>query len=179
MFELNRSSMLGKATMLAAVLGLFTGAVHAQDNIQAIMENIRPVGQVCLAGQDCNAGTGGQSGSAASTAAPVSTTTQAPPPAPATTPAATAAPAADTAAPAFDVAASYQQFCFACHGTGAAGAPVLGDTEAWDARLENGMETVVANAMNGLNAMPAKGLCMTCTEDNIRALISYMIEGGQ
>ena len=90
-------------------------------------------------------------------------------------PATAAAPAADD----FDVAATYQLRCFACHGTGAAGAPVLGDADAWGARMANGIETVMANAINGVGAMPARGLCMDCTDDHIRSLIDYMVEGGQ
>ena len=69
--------------------------------------------------------------------------------------------------------------CFACHGSGAAGAPVTGDAEAWGERMEKGIDVVLANAMNGTGAMPAKGMCMDCTEENIRSLIDFMVEGSQ
>jgi cytochrome c5 len=64
----------------------------------------------------------------------------------------------------------------ACHTTGAAGAPMLGDAEAWNERLEKGMDQVLANAINGVGAMPARGLCMSCSDDDLQALIDYMIE---
>ncbi|PCJ27812.1 MAG: hypothetical protein COA96_02630 [SAR86 cluster bacterium] len=80
----------------------------------------------------------------------------------------------ETAVAAFDAAATYQMSCFACHGTGAAGAPVLGDQEAWSERMEKGIDSVMANVMNGLNAMPAKGLCFTCSDDDLLALVEYM-----
>jgi len=34
---------------------------------------------------------------------------------------------------------------------------------------------VVANSINGVNTMPAKGLCFDCTDDDLRALVEYMI----
>ena len=128
---------------------------------------IAPVGQVCLAGEPCV----GQPASGASTAT-ASSATSAPAPA--------AAPAADTpaAAPAetdFDVAAAYNQSCMACHTTGAAGAPKIGDAAAWETRLEKGMDAVMNNVLNGINAMPARGLCMSCSDDQLAALVDYMI----
>ncbi len=77
----------------------------------------------------------------------------------------------------FTPEATYMQFCFACHSTGAAGAPKVGpgNKAAWDERLQKGLDAVVANAISGLNAMPARGICMTCTDDEIRALVEYMI----
>ena len=49
----------------------------------------------------------------------------------------------------------------------------------WESRLEKGLDAVVANAVNGMNAMPAKGLCFDCNEDDIRALVEYMLETSQ
>lgn len=81
----------------------------------------------------------------------------------------------------FNAETSYMASCFACHSTGAAGAPKVGagNADVWTARLEKGMDAVVANAINGLNTMPAKGLCFTCTDDDLRALVEYMIESSQ
>ena len=45
----------------------------------------------------------------------------------------------------------------------AAGAPILGDIEAWDSRMKKGMDAVMNNVINGVNAMPAKGMCMDCS----------------
>lgn len=78
----------------------------------------------------------------------------------------------------FDAQAKYMASCFACHSTGAAGAPKVqpGTISDWESRLAKGMEVVVANAINGINAMPPKGLCFDCTDDDLRAIIDYMIE---
>src|SRR6476659_10093090 len=39
--------------------------------------------------------------------------------------------------------AVYTAVCAACHGTGAAGAPQLGDAGAWSARIAQGYDTLV------------------------------------
>ena len=70
--------------------------------------------------------------------------------------------------------AKYQTACFACHSTGAAGAPKTGDAAAWAPRLEKGMEALLQSIKNGLNAMPPTGLCPDCTDDEYKALIEYM-----
>lgn len=66
--------------------------------------------------------------------------------------------------------------CNACHGTGVGGAPKPGDEAAWEPRLEKGMDAVFENAWNGFNAMPAKGICMDCSEEEFRSTIEYMIK---
>jgi cytochrome c5 len=79
----------------------------------------------------------------------------------------------------FDVERAYMQSCWACHNSGAAGAPKVGDAAAWGARMEKGIDAVVTNAVNGLNAMPAKGMCFTCTNDDIKALVQYMVDNSK
>ena len=81
----------------------------------------------------------------------------------------------------FDAEATYMMSCFACHSTGAAGAPKVGDgnADAWAPRMEKGMEAVVANAINGLNTMPPKGLCFTCTDEDLAAIVTYMVSSSQ
>lgn len=53
--------------------------------------------------------------------------------------------------------AVYAAVCAACHGTGAAGAPKVGDAAAWKARLGQGYDTLVQHAVQGIRAMPPKG----------------------
>ena len=53
--------------------------------------------------------------------------------------------------------AVYTAVCAACHDSGAAGAPKLGDNAAWGARLKQGYDTLVKHAIEGIRAMPAKG----------------------
>ena len=81
----------------------------------------------------------------------------------------------------FNPEQKYMASCFACHSTGAAGAPKVGDGMAieWEPRLEKGLDAVVANTVKGLNTMPAKGLCFDCTDDDLRAIVQYMIETSQ
>ena len=80
----------------------------------------------------------------------------------------------------FDAAATYQSTCYACHGTGQAHAPIVGETIEWEIRLEKGMNTLVKNTIEGLNGvMPARGLCIICSDEDLKALVEYMIEQSQ
>ena len=69
----------------------------------------------------------------------------------------------------------YQANCFACHGTGAMGAPKKGDA-SWEERMKKGLDQVVANAINGINTMPARGGCAACTDEEIKAAVEFMIK---
>ena len=53
--------------------------------------------------------------------------------------------------------AVYEGLCVACHGSGAAGAPKLGDRGAWRARIAQGLDTLVKHATDGFRGMPPKG----------------------
>lgn len=75
---------------------------------------------------------------------------------------------------AFNVDSKYKQACAACHGMGVAGAPKAFDAAAWKARLDTGMDKMVAAVTNGKGAMPPKGLCNSCTADQFKDLINYM-----
>ena len=73
----------------------------------------------------------------------------------------------------------YKSTCFGCHGTGAAGAPKLGDAAAWSARISKGMDVLVSNAINGFNAMPPRGTCGSCSDDDIAAAVQYMVDNSK
>lgn len=162
-------NMVTRALVLTGLLGFSVTVAWAQSGSDRVADNLAPIGDVCLAGDPCSAAPAAAAPAAAPAPAPVVA-------APA---AAAPAPAAEPAADNFDVAGAYQLRCFACHGTGAAGAPVIGNAEAWGERMAKGMDAVMANAINGIGAMPARGLCMDCTDDQIAALINYMVDGGQ
>jgi cytochrome c5 len=68
----------------------------------------------------------------------------------------------------------YNKACAVCHAAGVAGAPKVGDTAAWEPRLAKGMDALVASVTNGLNAMPPKGMCFDCSDEDYRELITYM-----
>ena len=75
-----------------------------------------------------------------------------------------------------DIQAKYQSSCFACHGTGAAGAPMTGNKSQWAPRLELGMDVLVASVKKGKGAMPPNGLCNDCTDDQFKSLIEFMVK---
>jgi len=63
----------------------------------------------------------------------------------------------------------------ACHASGAAGAPKLGDKAAWKPRIAAGMDSMVKNAINGKGAMPPKGGRMNLTAAQIKSTVEYMV----
>ncbi|WP_417664386.1 c-type cytochrome [Pseudidiomarina donghaiensis] len=71
--------------------------------------------------------------------------------------------------------AVYNKFCAACHTSGVLGAPKLNDAADWEPRLAQGMDTVLKHAIEGYNAMPPKGTCNDCSDEEIQAAIDYMI----
>ena len=118
-----------------------------------------PVGALCRAGESCTA----------ASAMPAVAETQAPAGAPAGAPAAVAQSGEQI----------YNQFCVACHAVGVANAPKLGDTAAWADRIGKGMDVLMASTLNGINAMPAKGTCMTCSDADLQAAVEYMVDSSR
>lgn len=74
-----------------------------------------------------------------------------------------------------DANALFDAHCFSCHGTGWQAAPVIGDSFAWEERRAKGMDVLLQNTLQGLNAMPPKGSCSDCTEDELLAIIQLLI----
>ncbi|HDR9482555.1 TPA: c-type cytochrome [Burkholderia aenigmatica] len=87
-------------------------------------------------------------------------------------PAVPAAPAA--ASPARSGEVIYSSVCFACHATGAAGAPKVGDKGEWLPRIAQGDATLLHHALLGFKAMPPRGGCSACSDAEIKAAVSYM-----
>jgi len=69
----------------------------------------------------------------------------------------------------------YSKICIVCHATGVQGAPKLGVEVDWRDRLKKGKETLVKNAIEGINEMPAKGGNPALTEQDIRGVVEYML----
>ena len=69
----------------------------------------------------------------------------------------------------------YGKFCRTCHETGLTEAPKLGDAEAWAPRISKGMEAMLLTTKQGLNLMPAMGLCMACSDAELEAAIEHMV----
>lgn len=69
----------------------------------------------------------------------------------------------------------YNTVCAACHATGAAGAPKVGDAAAWGPRIAQGNDTLYKHAIGGFNMMPPKGTCGTCSDDEIKSVVDLMV----
>jgi len=144
------------AIVLIIIATNLTSEVSDYKPEELVLENIQPVGQVYIAGQNEPEGT---------IAAEV----------------VVADGAAGDAAAAEPKSGEqvYNGSCMACHGTGAAGAPKTGDAGAWAPRIATGMDKLLSNAINGLNAMPPKGLCMSCSDTELQAAVEYMVSQSQ
>jgi cytochrome c5 len=75
----------------------------------------------------------------------------------------------------------YNTACMACHSTGAAGAPKVGDAAAWAARIAKGTDALYASGVNGVagTGMIAKGGCVACSDEEIHAAVDYMVANSQ
>jgi cytochrome c len=77
----------------------------------------------------------------------------------------------------------YESACLMCHGTGAAGAPKVGDKAAWTPRIAQGMDTLVKNAISGFQGstgmMPPKGGHSELSDEDIRAAVTHMVGASQ
>ena len=65
--------------------------------------------------------------------------------------------------------------CKMCHEAGVGGAPKMGDKAAWKARIAQGTDTLHNHAISGFNAMPPKGTCATCSDDEIKAAVDFIV----
>ncbi len=108
----------------------------------------------------------------------------APAPAPAAAPASPAAPVAVATIPAAatktaDASASgkstYDSVCMACHTSGVANAPKLGDKVAWAPRMKQGKDVLYASAIKGKGAMPAKGGNPALADAAVKAAVDYLV----
>ena len=78
------------------------------------------------------------------------------------------------------VESNFNKSCATCHNAGVAGAPKFADAAAWAPRIEKGMDTLYASTINGLPpAMPQKGMCFSCSDDDLRALVDYMVSAAK
>ncbi len=68
----------------------------------------------------------------------------------------------------------YQGACLACHTTGAAGAPKIGDSGAWSPRIAKGLDSLITSAINGVGAMPPRGGSQY-NDEQMRAVVEFII----
>ncbi|MGQ0709601.1 MAG: c-type cytochrome [Rhodoferax sp.] len=72
------------------------------------------------------------------------------------------------------LAAVYERSCRSCHAESAAQAPLSGFAPHWQARLAQGMPTVLQHVHEGLRGMPARGYCNDCSDQDFEALVRFM-----
>jgi len=65
--------------------------------------------------------------------------------------------------------------CAKCHASGVAGAPKIGDREAWSARVKAGVDPLVRSAIKGHGAMPSRGGMADLTDPEIRDAVIHMV----
>ena len=78
-----------------------------------------------------------------------------------------------------DGAQVFDQSCAACHSSGIAGAPKLGDQVQWKTRLAKGTAVLYVNALNGISSstgvMPAKGGNASLSDTEVKAAVDYIV----
>jgi cytochrome c5 len=70
----------------------------------------------------------------------------------------------------------YKAVCAACHATGVAGAPKIGDKAAWAPRIGVGLDALVKSSKAGKNAMPPKG-GSDATDEELARVVAFMANG--
>ncbi|HIH4666308.1 TPA: c-type cytochrome [Pseudomonas aeruginosa] len=128
----------------AAVLALWAVSAQATTTDDAIAKRLEPVGKVCVQGKECE-GVG----------------------------AVAVAAGGGGARSGEDIVG---KTCNTCHGTGLLGAPKVGDKAEWGKRAkeQGGLDGLLAKAISGINAMPPKGTCADCSDDELKAAIKHM-----
>ena len=73
--------------------------------------------------------------------------------------------------------------CMACHNSGVAGSPKIGDKDAWADRIAQGMDLLYEHAIVGFQGkagyMPPKGGFAHLSDDDVKLAVDYMVEQSQ
>lgn len=69
----------------------------------------------------------------------------------------------------------YKSTCSVCHDAGVGGAPKFRNAAEWKVRMSAGMDSMLAIAIKGKGAMPPRGTCMQCSDEELKAAIEYML----
>ena len=154
--------------LVVVALGLYVLATKMAERTQndyqrdtaeyqaAVAERIRPVGEVYLPGEEQQA------------AAPTVTVVQEPEP----------------VATVMTGPQVYNTACNVCHGAGVGGAPIVGDTATWAARIAQGIDVLYDHAINGFDGdavtpMLAKGGRTDLSDEEVRAAVDFMVDESQ
>jgi cytochrome c5 len=71
----------------------------------------------------------------------------------------------------------YNKYCVACHLAGILGAPKKGNSQDWKKHLANhkgNFNDMWHSAIKGIGAMPPRGNCSNCSDDEIKSTIEFM-----
>lgn len=71
--------------------------------------------------------------------------------------------------------AVYRGTCAACHDTGAAGAPRIGDKKAWAPRIREGKRMMVKMAIRGIRGMPPRGGNPALSDEEVERAVVYLL----
>ncbi len=144
--------------VLASKMSALTQGDYTRDVAEykdAVAAQIRPVGQVYLAGEEH------------ASSAPTLETQAAPEP----------------VATVMSGPQVYNKACNACHGPGIAGAPVLGDAAQWVERIAQGRDVLNRHAIEGYNGsagvMPPKGGNAALSDAEVEAAVAFMVDESQ
>jgi cytochrome c5 len=69
-------------------------------------------------------------------------------------------------------------FCVNCHAPNpliSLGAPTIGSSKDWVIRLKQGMDILFQHTNEGLNAMPPRGGCFECSDEQLLKAILAML----
>ena len=142
---------MSKCKILVSLISIMIAGL-AFASTDDIAERIKRVGDVCVEGAECPS----------EAVAPM-----------------VVAPAV-VAAGGASVESNFNKSCATCHNAGVAGAPKFADAAAWAPRVEKGMDALYVSTINGLPpAMPQKGMCFSCSDDELRALVDYMVDAAK
>lgn len=141
-------TVVNTAIAVAISATAMIGLAANADN-EEIVERVKPVGQLIITKDTSQKATDSATKVATTDSAPVTT--------------------------ASNGKATYDTACFACHSTGAAGAPIVGKKDAWTSRISQGKDKLYSNAINGFNAMPAKGGRASLSDEDVKAVVDYMV----
>ncbi len=146
--------------VIARVIAANTQVVYLAENeaVQAeLAQRIEPVGRVAITGEE--------------------------PPAPDRPMPAVAAAQPQPAETVMSGPQVYNGACIACHATGAAGAPKIGDQGVWAPRIAKGMEILQQHAINGFQGesgyMPPKGGRTDLSDEEVVSAVEYMVGESQ
>lgn len=78
-----------------------------------------------------------------------------------------------------DGAVIYDNLCKTCHDSGAGGAPLM-VRSAWDARIAQGMDTMVRHSIDGFTGqfgiMPPRGGNPSLSDEQMQAAVQWMVD---